>query len=170
MPYIVNKSNGQELVTIGDRTINDSASSLTLIGKNYAGYGEFLNENYVKLLENFANSNSPNSPIDGQLWWNTSTSKLSVRASNAWKNIANLTASATAPTNPVAGDLWWDSAAGQLKAYSGTSYVIIGPVEELPGAILDNLNNFFVNSGSPNNTGTENNFIGLSAGASNKLS
>lgn len=69
MPYHINLSNGDRLVTIEEGTADVVTTSLTLIGKNYAGYGESLNENLVHLLENFSNQTSPPSPIKGQLWY-----------------------------------------------------------------------------------------------------
>ena len=51
MAYTINKTDGSVLATITDGTI-DNTSSLTLFGKSYSGFGELLNENLVKLLEN----------------------------------------------------------------------------------------------------------------------
>ena len=70
MAYTVNKTSGALLATVSDGTI-DNSTDLTFIGKNYSGYGELLNENFVKLLENFANTSAPSSPIAGQIWWDT---------------------------------------------------------------------------------------------------
>ena len=69
MAYTINKTDGTVLATIADGTL-DTSTSLQLIGKNYAGYGEILNENTVKLLENFANSSSPTNPLTGQMYYN----------------------------------------------------------------------------------------------------
>lgn len=71
MPYYINLTNGDRLVTIEEGTADVISTSLTLIGKNYAGYGEGLNENFVHLLENFSGQLSPPSPIKGQLWYDT---------------------------------------------------------------------------------------------------
>ena len=70
MAYTVNKTDGTILATVADGTIN-TTTDLTLIGKNYAGYGEFFNENLIKLLENFSNSSAPASPVAGQMWWDS---------------------------------------------------------------------------------------------------
>ena len=77
MAYTVNKTNGSVLATVSDGTI-DTTTDLVLVGKNYAGYGEFLNENYVKLLENFANTTAPAAPVAGQMWWDSSGNLLKV--------------------------------------------------------------------------------------------
>ena len=117
MAYTVNKTDG---------TI-DTTTDLTLIGKNYAGYGEFFNENLVKLLENFANTSAPASPIAGQMWWDKTNNLLKVYTGTAFKTVSSSTASASTPSGSVTGDLWWDTTNGQLKVYNGSSFTTIGP-------------------------------------------
>ena len=78
MPYNINKSNGDLLVTVEDGTADLNSTSLALVGRNYAGYGEYLNENFVKLLENFAKSTQPSSPLVGQLWYDSTNRLLKV--------------------------------------------------------------------------------------------
>ena len=126
MAYTINKTNGAVLSTISDGTV-DTTTDLTLIGKNYAGYGEFQNENFVKLLENFANSSAPSSPLAGQMWWDTSNSLLKVYNGTSFKTVSSSTASASSPSSSVTGDLWWDTTNGQLKVYNGSSFTTIGP-------------------------------------------
>jgi hypothetical protein len=126
MAYTVNKTNGTILATVADGTI-DTTTDLTLIGKNYAGYGEFFNENLVKLLENFANTSAPSSPIAGQMWWDSTNSLLKVYTGTTFKTVSSSTSSASTPTTNVTGDLWWDTTNGQLKVYNGTSFTTIGP-------------------------------------------
>ena len=114
---------------------------MVLVGKNYAGYGEFLNENTVKLLENFANTSAPSSPLAGQLWWDTTGSLLKVYNGSTFKTISASTASASQPSTNVTGDLWWDTTNGQLKVYNGSSFVIVGPTftaaQGTSGAIVE---------------------------------
>ena len=76
MSYIINKSNGAKLVTIEDGSINVSVCDLSLVGKNYAGYGESIATNFVKLLENFSNSKQPPKPITGQIWYDSTNRKI----------------------------------------------------------------------------------------------
>lgn len=147
MSYTITKSDGSTLATVADGSINATTTSLVLIGKNYAGYGVFLNENYVKLLENFAYSTAPNVPMTGQLWYDTSNKVLKVYDASItqWKPISSSATGGTPPSNPVVGDLWWDSINSQLRVWSGSSWVIIGPVYTatagtsgaLPETILD---------------------------------
>lgn len=127
MSYNITTTAGVTLATIADGTVNSSTTSLTLIGKNYAGYGIFLNENYVKLLENFANSSAPTSALSGQLWYDSTAKVLKVYSDSIWKPISSSAASSTAPGSPVTGDLWWDTANAQLKIWSGSAWITIGP-------------------------------------------
>jgi len=126
MAYTINKTSGTVLTTVSDGTI-DTTTDITLVGKNYAGYGEFLNENFVKLLENFSNTSAPSSPVAGQMWWDSTNSLLKVYTGTAFKTVSSSTASASTPTGSVTGDLWWDTTNGQLKVYNGSSFVTIGP-------------------------------------------
>ena len=127
MAYNLIKTNGSQLVTVPDGQIDATATSITLVGKNYPGYGQFVNENMVKLLENFSNSSAPNAPLQGQLWFNEATKILSVYSSGAWKSISGAQNTPDEPVNKVAGDLWFDSVNQQLKVYSGTAWILIGP-------------------------------------------
>ena len=97
MAYTINKTDGSVLATIADGTL-DTSTSLQLIGKNYAGYGEILNENTVKLLENFANSTAPTNPLTGQMYYNTSTAQVEVYNGTAFKAVSGAIISATSPT------------------------------------------------------------------------
>ena len=126
MAYTVNKTDGTILSTVADGTI-DTTTDLTLIGKNYAGYGELFNENLVKLLENFANTSAPSSPVAGQMWWDKTNNLLKVYTGSAFKTVSSSTSSASTPSTNVTGDLWWDTTNGQLKVYNGSSFTTIGP-------------------------------------------
>lgn len=126
MAYTINLTNGTVLTTIADGTVNSTSTELTLIGKNYPGYGTFINDNFVHLLENASNSTAPAVPLTGQLWWDTA-GNLKVYTGADWKPLGSITANATAPSNPVTGHQWWDSANDQLKTWSGTAWVLVGP-------------------------------------------
>jgi len=127
MAYTITKTDGSTLATVQDGTTNTISTSLTLVGKNFPGYGVFLNQNFVKLLENFSKTTSPENPIQGQLWWDVSNKLLKVYQGSIWKVISSAMASAGSPAQPVVGDLWWDTVNSQLKVYSGTTWVTIGP-------------------------------------------
>ena len=75
MPYIINKYNGSELVVLQDGTL-DTSTSIGLLGRNYVGYGEVQNENFLFLLENFAGTNPPARALEGQTWYDSVNNKL----------------------------------------------------------------------------------------------
>lgn len=126
MAYTINKTSGSVLATIADGTI-DTTTDLTLIGKNYSGYGEAFNENFIALLENFSNNIAPTSPLAGQLWWDSSNALLKVYTGSTFKTVSSSTASSTQPATGVVGDLWWDTSNNQLKVFNGTTWTLVGP-------------------------------------------
>jgi hypothetical protein len=140
MAYTINLTDGTIFATIADGTINTS-SSMILVGKNYAGYGEFLDENFIHLLENGSNSVPPGAPLTGQLWWDKANSLMKVYTGTTFKTISAATASATAPTNNVTGDIWWDTTNQQMKVWNGASFTLVGPASSAgqgtSGAIVD---------------------------------
>lgn len=127
MAYIVNKTDGTALVTITDGTI-DNTTSLTLFGKSYSGFGELLNEDLVKLLENSASTSAPVAPLRGEIWFDTTTNQLKVYDGTSFKPSGGAKSQASAPSSPSAGDLWVDSDDSQLYFYNGSSWILSGPV------------------------------------------
>ena len=127
MSVSINKTNGDVLAIIPDSTANgpglaQTNSSLFLIGRNYTNYGELVNENFVRLLENFANANPPglsSSLLTGQLWYDTDQSLLKVWQTNGWKSLATMEISNSTPVTPAPqdGHLWYDTVTEQLKIY-----------------------------------------------------
>jgi hypothetical protein len=126
MAYTINLTDGTVFATITDGTIN-TASSMILVGKNYAGYGEFLDENFIHLLENNANTTAPAAPLTGQLWWDKTNNLLKVYNGSIFKTISAATASASQPASNVTGDLWYDTTNQQLKVYTGAAFIVVGP-------------------------------------------
>ena len=127
MAYKINNTFGTLLVTLADGTIDTATTDLTLIGKGYAGFGEKLNENIVKLLENFNNTSAPNNKIQGQLWYDQTNKQLNVYTGTKFKPVGSTTNSASQPTNAVLGDGWFDTSNTQLYVYNGTAWTLIGP-------------------------------------------
>jgi hypothetical protein len=142
MAYTINLTDGTIFATIADGTINTS-SSMTLVGKNYAGYGEFLDENFIHLLENSSNTTAPGAPLEGQLWWDSGNSLLKVYNGSVFKTISAATSSSTAPTSNVQGDLWYDTVNAQLKVWTGSAWLLVGPAftagTGTTGAIVDTI-------------------------------
>lgn len=126
MSYQVDRFNGTFLVTVADGTI-DTTTDLRFVGKNYAGYGEVQNENFLHLMENFANTTPPPKVITGQVWYDSSNKKLKFYDGSRFKVAGGAEVSATAPSGLATGDFWWDSSAKQLYAWTGTDFTLIGP-------------------------------------------
>jgi len=126
MPYTINRYNGQVIATVSDGTI-DSSTDLKMIGKNYAGYGEVQNENFIFLLENFANTTQPPKPLSGQLWFDTGNSKLKFFDGSKFRTTGGAEVNTSAPTGLTIGDFWWDTQNKQLYTWDGTTYILVGP-------------------------------------------
>lgn len=129
MAFTINKTDGTILATVQDGTL-DQTTNLSLFGKNYAGYGELLNENQVKLLENFANTteNAPDKPLTGQLFYDTTKGQIQVYDGSVFKAASGSIVSTTQPTIGSTGDLWFDSTNEQIYVYNGSSWILVGPI------------------------------------------
>lgn len=128
MAYKILRPDGTTLLTLADNTVDQSATSLTLVGKNWSGYGEYINNNLVRILSNSANvtSKPPRSPITGQLWYDTAVKRVKVY-DGGFKTINGVPFSSTTPATIQGGDLWYDTANLQLKLFNGTTSTVIGP-------------------------------------------
>ena len=150
MSYVLKKSNGATLVTIPDGSI-DQSTDLVFVGKNYAGYGQTVNENFLKLLENFANTKQPTAPLNGQIWFDSGNIKLKFYDSNSvrFKGLTVTDVTSSKPSDLKAGDQWFDTVDQKLYVFNGTDYVLIGPEKSItalqssigPSIVADTLNN-----------------------------
>ena len=120
MAYTINKTDGTVVATITDGTV-DNSTTLSLFGKSYSGFGEALNENLVKLLENAASTAAPTAPLKGELWFDTTTNQIKVYDGTSFKPTGGAKSSASVPTSPSAGDLWLDANNDQVFVYTGDS-------------------------------------------------
>ena len=133
MSYTITKTDGAVLTTIIDGTVDNTSSSLTLLGRNYSNYGQYMANDLVWLLENFSNTTAPLNPMAGQLWWNNSINLLQIFNGTGWKSVSAATANSIAPATTTVGDQWWDSVNQQLYTYNGTTpyniagWILIGP-------------------------------------------
>ena len=127
MPYNINKYNNDLAATVEDGTV-DNSLDIKLIGKNYAGYGPVIAENFLHLLENFASKVAPSSPTIGQLWFDTSENRLKVYDGSVFKVSGGTIVSPTVPSSISAGDIWIDSTRQQLYFNDGTSTKLAGPL------------------------------------------
>ena len=126
MSYQLNKTDGTLLLDLIDGQIDTASTNLTLVGRNYTGYGEYFNENFIKLLENFSNTAAPSNPVTGQLWWDSTEQRLKVFDGTVWKSSGGPIVQNTRP-QMVAGDLWIDNLNNQVYAYDGTDLMLMGP-------------------------------------------
>jgi hypothetical protein len=148
MAYQINKTDGTVVATVADGQVDILSTDLTLIGKNYSGFGEALNENFIKLLENFASTTRPTHPIRGQIWFDVSELKLKVYSGTQFLPVSSATIANTQPASLGVGDLWFNDVDRQLYFYDGTTVILLGPSysasQGLSGlkvaSILDTLN------------------------------
>jgi hypothetical protein len=148
MAYQINKTDGTIVATVADGQIDDRSLDITLIGKNYSGFGEIFNENLVKILENFAETTQPDHPLRGQIWFDSSESKLKVYNGISFVPVSSATISSTQPSTLAIGDLWYDDVGKQIFFFDGTSAILLAPSysssQSLSGlrvdTILDTLN------------------------------
>ena len=168
MAYTIVKSDGTTLTTIADGTINTTSTSLGLPGRNYAGYGQTLDTNFVHQLENFADTTPPPNPLTGQLWYNTNANTLYVCPTdgltdpNAWVTLATTSANSTTTFGAVqvTGNLTANnitannnitSANGIFTNISVSSTANIGSGNaNIGNAYIGNLNTPIINVGSAN--------------------
>jgi hypothetical protein len=127
MTYKINKTDGSLLKEILDSEIDQVATDITLIGKNVTGYGEYINENFVKLLENFASTTEPNNPIAGQIWFDLTDNRLKVYDGNGFRVASGPIVSSTQPLTLGQGDFWIDNEQNQLYFNDGLETVLVGP-------------------------------------------
>lgn len=128
MAYKLNKTDGTLLTELVDGQIDTTSCDLTLIGRNYVGFGEFFNENLIKLLENFAGAGAPSTPITGQIWYDSSEARLKVYDGTGFK--ANGPIVSNTQPQMVAGDIWINNSTNKLYFFDGSDLVLVGPVYE----------------------------------------
>lgn len=128
MSYKLNKTDGTLLIDLVDGSLDTTTTSIGLIGKNYSGFGETLNENQIKMLENFASTSAPSVPLTGQLWYDSTQGRIKVYDGTTFRESGGPIVSTSQPSTMVSGDLWLDSLKNQLYFYDGTDLTLAGPV------------------------------------------
>ena len=140
MPYIVNFTDKENKspITVFDNT-SSTDTSLTFPGRNVTGYGQIIAENFLSLLENFASTNQPINPVEGQLWYDSTggTQTLKIWDNTAWKAASGIQKGVSQPAveNSKVGELWVDTTNQQLRIFTGTRWILVGPTESSVGGL-----------------------------------
>ena len=127
MSYRINRTDGELLLELTDGTIDTTTTDLTLIGRNYKGFGEWINENFVKVLENFASTQQPVNPLTGQLWYDKQDQRLKVYNGTFFRPASGTVVNSDEPSNLVEGDIWIDNENNRLYIYDGSELTLVGP-------------------------------------------
>jgi len=140
MPYIVNFTDKENKspITVFDNT-SSTDTSLKFPGRNVTGYGQIIAENFLSLLENFASTNQPVNPVEGQLWYDSTggTQTLKIWDNTAWKAASGIQKGVSQPAveNSKVGELWVDTTNQQLRIFTGTRWILVGPTESSVGGL-----------------------------------
>ena len=123
MSYTINNTAGATLASLQAGTTT-TVGGITLIGKNYTGYGEIIAEDFVRLLENQANSSQPSGALQGQLWYDTTENMLKVYNSANWDRLGT-TVGTSAPSGLTSGTTWLDTTNSILNVYDGANWMSV---------------------------------------------
>lgn len=111
--------------------VNNTSTSLTVVGQGTMNYGRYIMENFLHLLENFCSDTAPHAPTRGQLWYDTDEDTMKVlqsitTAGNGsktynWSTLGGVYVSNVEPTDTSL--LWYDVSAvsplqHQLKVFN----------------------------------------------------
>lgn len=126
MPYIVNYTddNKQPIVVL-DRSLDSESTSISLVGRDYVNYGEFIAENFLHILENFSSISPPDNPIEGQLWYDRNANQLKIYTSiDQWRIVSGNIVGSNEPNtdNINIGDIWFNAQNKNLYIYDGVEW------------------------------------------------
>ena len=132
MPYTINYTDtvNKGSIIVEDNALN-SETTLSFPGRGTTAYGQAVNENFLHILENFANTTAPLRPVEGQLWYDSTqgVDQLKVYDGTNWVASGGLKKASAAPAvaNSSAGDLWVNTESQQLYLFTGSAWVLVGP-------------------------------------------
>ncbi len=125
------KYDGELLTTVADGAIATTESSIKFPGRGYVNYGQPVNENMLWILQNFASPTSPENPLDGQTWYDTNSKLLKIYddVTLTWVSVGGVIQSSTPPAGGSnKGAFWYDTAKNQLHVWSGSAWLLVGPL------------------------------------------
>ena len=171
MSYVINNTHGNIVLTIADGT-TDSSTGVTLIGRNYTGYGLFQNDNFIKLLENFADPFPPTmhgalNTLPGMLWYDNENNVINVFDGTNFNVVSGRLAANAAPTAKNIGDQWWDTVNLQLNSWTGSTWQVVGPnfsaLQGVTGTIAGTLKDVSGNTHLVANTYVAGNLVSITS-------
>jgi hypothetical protein len=174
MSYVINKTTGEIIVTILDGTADGptvnpglNSTDIDLFGKNYQVFGERLNENFIRLLQNFSSTTQPAKPLQGELWYDLNTNLLKIYTGTSFIPVSPVVVANSAPATTVIGAQWWDQANRQGYTWNGTSWTLIGPsykyTDGKSGAIVETVQDIYGGSHTVTKFYQQNNVIAISS-------
>lgn len=115
-------------IIVQDGTV-DTTTNVGLVGRGYTGFGEVVAENFLHLLENFADETPPARPTPGQIWYDNNNSILYYyTVSDVWKKVGDVKTAASTPTTndgEVTGDFWLDTTTNNLYMFNDPNWVLM---------------------------------------------
>lgn len=129
MSYKVNYSDNSKTQLIVDDNSVNSQTSVNLVGRKYSRYGEAIAENFLHLLENFANGDAPQSPIEGQLWYDKTNNNMKYYTkNNKWQSFSNIFTTDIQPitSDSRIGDIWVKPSTGKIHFYVNNAWTELG--------------------------------------------
>jgi hypothetical protein len=114
-------------VVVQDGYVDSTQLSINLVGRNAAGYGQALSENFVHMLENFSSSTPPGNALTGQLWYDSSNKTLKV-LNGQWYPVGGVFRQGLQPSNANEGDIWVDTSKQQMYIINASNEaILVGP-------------------------------------------
>lgn len=134
MVYIINNYDGSQLVGINDQTVNNTATSLRLPGRDYKPYGEVIVENLVWMLQHFSGATPPLRAVEGQVWYDSSLKVLKVYDRSTWLTVGKSSVGDQLPASGQDGQLFYHNTRKQLFVWDFSNWRLIAPVGASDGS------------------------------------
>jgi hypothetical protein len=134
MVYIINNYDGSQLVGITDKTVNNTATSLRLPGRDYKPYGEVIVENLVWMLQHFSGMSPPIRAVEGQIWYDSGQKVVKVFDRSQWLTVGKAGVGDQLPTSGQDGQLFYHATKKQLFVWDLSNWRLLAPVGASDGS------------------------------------